>query len=80
MSAALALKRYLEDRAWVDERYDALAREYDGKYIAVAGKKVIAAADTIPQLRKKVKQSALFLPEDDITIVYVTTEPSSMIL
>jgi DNA-binding winged helix-turn-helix (wHTH) protein len=47
-----SLREAVEDGEWVSRNYDELTKKYEGKIFAVRGKKVVAAAETVEELRK----------------------------
>jgi intergrase/recombinase len=60
----------IEDAKYVDENFEKLSREYEGKIIAVKNRSIIASADTIEELIEKVKAK-----KSDPRTVYVTSFP-----
>ncbi|MCK4393198.1 hypothetical protein KAX17_09875 [Candidatus Bipolaricaulota bacterium] len=72
----------LKNREWIETRFREIGEQYGGKYIAVHNQKVIAAGDTIGEVRRAMRQAALFpfISEDEVTITYLTDEPHGMLL
>jgi predicted translin family RNA/ssDNA-binding protein len=46
------LREAVEDSEWISRNYDELKKKYEGKIFAVRRKKVVAAAETVEELRK----------------------------
>jgi hypothetical protein len=51
-----SLKEAVEDSEWVSRNYDELRKKYEGKIFAVRRKEVVAAAETVEELRKMLEE------------------------
>ena len=64
-----------EDMEYLTANYDELAKKYDKKWILISDKKVVAAVESIEEMRnilKKIRHSECAIVE------YMTTEPIAM--
>jgi hypothetical protein len=80
MTTATVLKNDRENRDWVDEDFVHLAEQYEGKYVAVRNRRVIAADDSIPKLHEVLESLPDHPSRDEVTVVYLTQEPRGMLL
>jgi len=72
----------LRNREWIESRLDALEAEFGGKYVAVFGQQVVASGATIQAVKNRVRTGSLFpdVDEESVTIAFVSSEPTGMLL
>lgn len=80
MTVLELLKTHRENSKWLDVNYDRLAKEYDGKYIAVWNKSIVASSNSIKKLGEKLTGSPNLPSKDEVVIRYMSREPKGMLL
>jgi len=74
----LRLEKFSEDVDWISKKQAMLRKKFAGKYIAVAGYRVIDSDSDLETLLKKLKEKG----EDpgQIAIEFISPEPPRLIL
>ena len=65
-----------KNRKWFEESYSALAKKYDGKFVAVYQEKVIGSDEDLDRLVKRIAK----YPTERILIEYVSKEKIQLVL
>jgi len=75
--ALALLEDYEKEATWFKEKYEELLREYEGKYVAVYGQKVVEFDKNFDTVIEKVSRN---YPLNRVFIDFVTKEKLMLIL
>ena len=65
----------MSNMEWLADNYENLRREYDGRWIAVSGARVVESSRNLEKLKEAI---AKCVDRDSIVVEFMTTEPIAM--
>lgn len=75
---SLSLRKFSNDMDWISKRQAMLRKKFAGKYIAVAGSKVIDSDPELETLLKRLKEKGQ--DPSQIPIEFISPDPPRLIL